>query len=257
MALDLHLHAQVTLRGGTPTTQSREALLKIALLKATASMLPVAALFPQASKAVLHPVLSERCGADGALLAQHGWREHTDMSDEVDAILGQLLQDQSAQGEGGEEEGDEAAEWRQALVQRMSRLEQASAGLAVWCSTLSSCSCLQCTACHQQPTAKANAHMQSFIAHQLEEESSVLPRLTTCLPGACLLFYVASEYSKNSTGGAAWCPLGPGPVIPGPAGMGAHQRPTLLRCRGRAARAGRRLLSRQAFRPGAAAEGIR
>lgn len=105
-------------------------------------------LHAQASKAVLHPVLSERCGADGALLAQHGWREHTDMSDEVDAILGQLLQDQSAQGEGGEEEGDEAAEWRQALVQRMSRLEQ------------------------------------SFIAHQLEEESSVLPRLTTCLPEA-------------------------------------------------------------------------
>ena len=80
----------------------------------------------QAELAALYPALRERCGTDGALLAQHAQRGHAEIAAVVDGILaGMLEQQQQQQGQaGGQPDARQAWTGREAAVKRMQQLEQ-------------------------------------------------------------------------------------------------------------------------------------
>ncbi|KAI7835895.1 hypothetical protein COHA_010217 [Chlorella ohadii] len=102
----------------------------------------------QAEEQVMYPALQAHCGPEGALLAEHAAREHRELSREVDSVLGILLEDHDRLLAGQPMPVAELLVKRRQLIKRMQELEQA------------------------------------FIAHQVEEEANVLPRLATALPAA-------------------------------------------------------------------------
>ncbi|KAL4431507.1 hypothetical protein ABPG75_006763 [Micractinium tetrahymenae] len=141
-----------------------------------------------AEEVVLYAALSEQCGEAGALLAQQAQREHADIGREVDSILQVLLAEQQAWAAppaGAAEAEDsavvrDAASRRQALLRRIEALEAA------------------------------------FIAHQAEEEASILPRIATALPVAEQRRLAESFYQAKRNAST---------LLPGMAGHAAAAEP--------------------------------
>lgn len=147
---------------------------------------------------MLYPALAQRCGPQGALLARHARREHAEIGAELDAVLEALLKEGAATPAGTREQ-------RRELVKLLQQLEQVGGctngrslerGAAV-------CACLldlqggmpvpaplppyripgPAATCWGRPI-----QLQTFVAHQVEEETEILPRVAA-LPGvgsACL-----------------------------------------------------------------------
>ena len=108
----------------------------------------------QAEEAVLYSALAEQCGEAGAQLAQQARREHLDMGREVDSMLHTLLEEQHAWiAAAGTAETSDSAVVRDAAVRRQALLRRIEALKA------------------------------AFIAHQTEEEASILPRIAAAVPG--------------------------------------------------------------------------
>lgn len=125
---------------------------------------------------MLYQALEERCGAEGALLAHQAQREHAAVGAEMAAVL------QALYGEPGPAE-------LQGLVKRMQQLEQVG-GWAGGGRAAAGTPPPVCPAAVRWPAtltpSRRPLRRQAFIAHQLEEEAHILPRIAAALPGGQL-----------------------------------------------------------------------
>ncbi|PRW56298.1 Hemerythrin HHE cation binding domain [Chlorella sorokiniana] len=83
-------------------------------------------LHAKAEEQVMYPALQAHCGPEGALLAEHAGREHRELSREVDAVLGILLEDHDRLLAGQPMPVAELLVKRRQLIKRMQELEQVS-----------------------------------------------------------------------------------------------------------------------------------